>query len=79
MHNMKISSKYVFPVNSAIEVHAACRDAGANLLYSSSAHRHNLHFVVTARIAQIVQIFQNSLLKLIPYYQPLFCQLPIHL
>lgn len=69
MHNLKISSKYVCPVNGAIGIHPACSDPWTNLLYGSSAHRCNLHFIVTTRTAQMVQIFQNNLLKLVPYYQ----------
>lgn len=64
MHNMKISSKYELPVSSATEIHPVSSDAGANLLYRSSAHTHNLHFLVTIRIAQTMQIFQNSLFKI---------------
>lgn len=74
MYNMEISSKYMFPVQKCILL----AERRTNLLYSSSAQTH-LHFLVTISVAQTTQIFQNRLLKLIPYYQPLFCQLPIHL
>lgn len=69
MHNLKISSKYVCPVNRAIGIHPACSDSWTNLLRGSSAHRCNLHFILITRTAQIVQIFQNSPFKWIPYYQ----------
>lgn len=60
MHNMKISPKYVFPVQQKSILPAEMQNKPA---VQELSHRHNLHFLVTIRIAQIMQVFQNSLLN----------------